>query len=394
MQEQAQAKQISLRLKKGKERPILQHHHWIYSGAIASQSGDGFFAEVFSHAEERLGVAMLNPGRSISGHMVAFGDQSLEEAFARRIAKAIELRKKLFDPAETNAIRLINAEGDGLPGLIVDSYNGVLVLQISHPGLESFKSLIVDLLVKEAAPRSVYEKSTSFLRKKEELEEAKGLLYGEDIPEVEVLENGLRYSVHVLEGQKTGLFLDQREMRLLVRQISKDKRVLNCFAYTGGFSISALQGGASHVDSVELSKKCEAAVEQNLALNGLDANRHRFLLEDAIDFVAKKPLDYDLVILDPPAFAKQKSSIDRAFRAYKDMNKTALEKMPSGSLLLTCSCSYHVGEELFQNILFRASLESGRKVRILDRHRQAHDHFVSIFHPESSYLKSMLLLVE
>ena len=228
----------------------------------------------------------------------------------------------------------------------------------------------------------------------EGLEEIRGHLYGQDIPEVEILENGLRYSVQVLEGQKTGLFLDQREMRLLVRQLSEGKRVLNCFAYTGGFSISALQGGATHVDSVELSKKCEPAIEKNLQLNNLPSEKHRFLLEDAIDFVAKKPLDYDLVILDPPAFAKQKGSVDRAFRAYKDMNKTAIEKLPSGSLLLTCSCSYHISEELFQNILFRASLESGRKVRILERHRQAHDHPISIFHPESSYLKSFLLVVE
>jgi 23S rRNA (cytosine1962-C5)-methyltransferase len=337
---------------------------------------------------------MLNPGRSISGHMIAFGQESFGEALSKRIEKAIALRKKIFDPQTTNAIRLINAEGDGLAGLIVDSYNGVLVLQISHPALESQKSLISELLIQYAAPRAIYEKSTSFLRKKEGLEEIKGLLYGSDIPEVEVLENGLRYSVQVLEGQKTGLFLDQREMRLLVRHLSRGRRVLNCFAYTGGFSISALQGGATCVDSVELSKKCEAAIDKNLQINGLDPTKHRFLQEDAIDFIVKKELDYDLVILDPPAFAKQKNSIDRAFRAYKDMNKTALQKMPSGSLLLTSSCSYHVGEDLFQNILFRAALESGRKVRILDKHRQAHDHPISIFHPESTYLKSLLLFVE
>ncbi|HEX2582913.1 MAG TPA: class I SAM-dependent rRNA methyltransferase [Chlamydiales bacterium] len=383
-----------MRLKKGKERPILQHHHWIYSGAIAEQKGEGLFAEVFSHEGTKLGLAMLNPGRSISGHMIAFGQESFGEALSKRIEKAIALRKKIFDPQTTNAIRLINAEGDGLAGLIVDSYNGVLVLQISHPALESQKSLISELLIQYAAPRAIYEKSTSFLRKKEGLEEIKGLLYGSDIPEVEVLENGLRYSVQVLEGQKTGLFLDQREMRLLVRHLSRGRRVLNCFAYTGGFSISALQGGATCVDSVELSKKCEAAIDKNLQINGLDPTKHRFLQEDAIDFIVKKELDYDLVILDPPAFAKQKNSIDRAFRAYKDMNKTALQKMPSGSLLLTSSCSYHVGEDLFQNILFRAALESGRKVRILDKHRQAHDHPISIFHPESTYLKSLLLFVE
>jgi 23S rRNA (cytosine1962-C5)-methyltransferase len=267
-------------------------------------------------------------------------------------------------------------------------------LQISHPALEALKSLIIDLLIRESTPRAIYEKSISFIRKKEGLEEIREHLYGEDLPEVEVLENGLRYVVQVLEGQKTGFFLDQREMRLLVRRLAKDRKILNCFAYTGGFSISALMGGATHVDSVELSKKCEPLISKNIELNGLNPERHRFLLEDAIEFIAKGPLHYDLVVLDPPAFAKQKNSVERAFFAYKDMNKTALEKMPSGSLLLTCSCSYHIGEELFQNILFRASLESGRKVRILERHRQAHDHPISIFHPESSYLKSFLLLVE
>ena len=385
--------ETSLHLKKGKERPLLQHHHWIYSGAIAKQKGDGPFAAVFSHEGAKLGVAMLTAGRSISGHMVAYGEESIEEALRRRIAKAIDVRKKWFDPS-TNALRLINAEGDGIPGLIVDSYNGALVLQISHPGLELLKPLIVDLLVKAAASQSIYEKSTSFLRKKEGLEEVRGLLYGNEVSEVEVLEKGLRYAVNLVEGQKTGLFLDQREMRLLVRQIAKEKRVLNCFAYTGGFSISALAGGAAQVDSVELSKKCEAAIAKNIALNGLDPDKHCFFLEDAIDFVAKKPLDYDLIILDPPAFAKQKNSVDRAFRAYKEMNKAAIKKMAPGALLLTCSCSYHIGEELFQNILFRAALEADRKVRILERHRQAHDHPVSIFHPESSYLKSLLLLVE
>ena len=220
----------------------------------------------------------------------------------------------------------------------------------------------------------------------------RGALYGEPTEEIEVLENGLRFAVDVVHGQKTGLFLDQRDNRALVRQLSSGRRVLNCFAYTGGFSIAAIQGGATSVDSVEISKKCEPWVEKNLALNGL--SNHRFLAEDAIDFIAKKELPYDLLILDPPAFVKKREDIDNAFRAYKDLNRMAIEKMPPNSLLLTCSCSYHVSEELFQNILFRASLEAKRTVRILGRHRQAHDHPISIFHPESSYLKSFLLAVE
>ncbi len=335
---------------------------------------------------------MLNQGRSILGHMVAFGNETLEEALFERICEAARLRSRWFDPKKTNAVRLINAEGDGVPGLIVDAYKDVLVMQVANPGIERIKGSITEHLIREFKPRALYEKSTSFMRKKEGLDEVRALLYGEDQPEIEVLENGLRYSVHVLEGQKTGLFLDQREMRALVRNVSENKRVLNCFAYTGGFSISALAGGALHVVRVEMSAKCGTRIEKNLELNAL--SNHRFICEDVFDYLKTAEWNYDLVILDPPAFVKKRNDIDKAFRAYKDLNAHAMRKMASGSLLLTCSCSYHVDESLFQNILFRAAHESGRKVRILEKHRQAHDHPISIFHPESSYLKSFLLYIE
>jgi 23S rRNA (cytosine1962-C5)-methyltransferase len=383
-----------LRLKKGKERPLRQHHHWIYSGAVANLPKEALFAKVESHEGDCLGTAMLTPGRSIVGHMLAWGEETLEQALSRRIRSAYALRSKLFDPTITNAIRLIHAEGDGIPGLIADLYKDVLVLQVSHPAMETLKSLLVQLFVQEIAPHAIYEKSTSFLRKKEGLSEAKSLLWGQEKPIVEVVENGLRYKVDLVEGQKTGLFLDQRDMRSLVRTLSPGKRVLNCFAYTGGFSVAALAGGALHVDSIDSSKKCEPAALENLRLNQLSVEQHRFLTEDAIDFIVKNPLPYDLVILDPPAFVKKKEDIDTAFRAYKELNRVALQKMPSSSLLLTCSCSYHVSEELFQNILFRAALEANRKVRIIGRHRQAFDHPTSLFHPESEYLKSLLLWVE
>ena len=380
-----------LRLKKGKEKPILQHHHWIYSGAIASLSEEGSVAEVETSSGDKLGLAILSKGHSIAAHMVAFGDETLENALKTRIAKAFDLRRRWFDPKRTNAIRLINAEGDGIPGLIVDSYDGVLVLQISHPALDSLKELIVSLLIDVCAPRAIYEKSTSFMRKKSGLEEARGLLYGAEYPEVEVLENGLKFSVDLLTGQKTGLFLDQREMRALVREQARGKRILNGFAYTGGFSISALAGGASHVDSVEISGRCRTPIEKNLSLNGL--SNHQFIEADFFEFLKTSDLSYDLVILDPPAFVKKRNDIATGFRAYKELNRHVLSKIPPSSLLLTCSCSYHVDEPLFQNILFRASLEAKRQVQILSRHRQAFDHPISIFHPESSYLKSFLLYV-
>ncbi|HEV7736213.1 MAG TPA: class I SAM-dependent rRNA methyltransferase [Chlamydiales bacterium] len=395
--QQSQKKQASIRLKKGKDRPLLQGHHWIYSGAIAENTTlkTDLFTRVLSHSGTMLGTAMLGAsGNSIVGHMLSIGEETIEEAISARIRSALALRARLFNPTVTNALRLINAEGDGIPGLIVDSYAGVLVLQISHPSLEGVKGKIMEELVAQAKPRAIYEKSTSFLRKKEGLEEVKGHLYGEEIKEVEILENGLRYSVDLLDSQKTGLFLDQREMRQIVNNLSVGKRVLNCFAYTGGFSVSALKGGATHVDSVETSQKCGNAIAKNILLNGLSTDQHRFFGEDAIRFVVNQKLDYDVVILDPPAFAKQKSALDKAFKAYKDLNKAAIEKMPAGSILITCSCSYHVSEELFQNILFRASLEAGRKVRIIGRHAMAPDHPISIFHPESSYLKSLILYID
>lgn len=326
---------------------------------------------------------MLNKGRSIVGHMLAFGEETISEALQKRIRQAGILRRKWFDESSTNAYRLINAEGDGIPGLVVDKYADVLVIQISNPGIEKLKTEIVSLLVVEMGPRAIYEKSTSFLRKKEGLEESKGWLYGEEIPSVDIVENGLPFTVNITEGQKTGFFLDQREMRALVRSLSANKRVLNCFAYTGGFSIAALAGGASHVDSVEISAKCK-----------FERPNHRFIQADVFDFLKTTDWNYDIVILDPPAFVKKREDIATAFRAYKDLNAQAMRNMLPGSLLLTSSCSYHVDETLFQNICFRAALEAGRNVRILERHRQAHDHPISIFHPESSYLKSFLLYVE
>jgi 23S rRNA (cytosine1962-C5)-methyltransferase len=334
---------------------------------------------------------MLNKGRSILGHMLAFGKETLEEALPRRIREAAELRKRWFDPKYTNAYRLINAEGDGIPGLIVDVYNDILVMQVANPGIERLKAQIAQYLIEEIKPRSLFEKSTSFMRRKEGLEEVRGLIYGEAKSEVEVLEKGLRYSVDVLEGQKTGLFLDQREMRSLIGELARDKRVLNCFAYTGGFSVAALAGGATHVDSVEMSAKCGPRIDKNLALNNLSG--HEFICEDVFGYFKKTDWNYDIVILDPPAFVKRREDIAKAFYAYKDLNRYAMEKMKPGSLLLTCSCSYHVDESLFQNILFRAASEAGRSVRIIEKHRQAHDHPISIFHPESSYLKSFLLYI-
>lgn len=388
--------QARVDLKKGKEKPILHKHHWIFSGAVKKISAykPGDLAEVFSSENEKLGTAILNQGHSITAHMLCFKEESVEDAIKDRIEKAFSFRKRWFDPAITNSYRLINAEGDAIPGLIVDSYADVLVLQISHPGIETLKELIIQNLISTCNPRAIIEKSTSFLRKKEGLNETRCHIWGEDLKIVEVLENGLSYSIDLYEGQKTGFFLDQRESRKMIAELSNGKRVLNCFAYTGGFSIAALSGNAQHVDSVEISAKCQSKVDTNIQLNKLDESKHRFICGDVFDFLKTCSWDYDIVILDPPAFVKKREDIAQAFRAYKDINAQAMRNMLPNSLLLTCSCSYHVEEELFQNILFRAALEANRSVKIISTHKMAYDHLVSIYHPESAYLKSFLLLVE
>ena len=385
----------SLSLRAGKERPLLQRHHWIYSGAIAKAPAyqEGDILPVHAHSGERLGLAMMRSKRSIMGHMIAFGDQSVEQALRENIRRAYQLRKRWVNSEKTNAWRLIHAEGDGIPGLIVDVYKDVLVMQISHPGIERLKTNILSILREELEPRSIFEKSTSFMRQQEGLAEVRAHLWGDPNPEVEVMESGLSYSIHVLDGQKTGFFLDQREMRSQIRSLSAGKRVLNVFSYTGAFSVAAFAGGAESVDSVEVGKFAIAGIEKNLKLNGCPMERHGLFAEDAFRFLKENPLAYDIVILDPPAFAKKRDDVAGAFRAYKELNRMVMEKLPAGSLLLTCSCSYHISDELFQNILFRAAHESGRSVQIVGQHRLAVDHPISLFHPESAYLKSRLLFL-
>jgi 23S rRNA (cytosine1962-C5)-methyltransferase len=386
----------SIILKPGKDRPIRQRHHWIYSGAVHSLPSKecGPIVSVLSAQGDHLGLAAINRGRSIVAHMMSFGNMTIESALRERIRQALALRRKWFDPDVTNAYRLINAEGDGIPGLIVDSYDNMFVMQISHPGIDAIKELLLSLLIEEAAPIGIYEKSTSFLRKKEGMEEVQAHRWGEKLSSVIIRENHLQFKVDLETGQKTGWFLDQREMRKQVFELSKNRRVLNMFAYSGGFSIAALAGQAISATSVEISARCQGLVDENLALNGICPDRHRFIQTDAFDFLKKESLPYDLIILDPPAFVKKREDIATAFRAYKELNRITIEKMAPQSLLMSCSCSYHVDEALFQNILFRAALEANRSVRIVGRHRLAIDHPISIFHPESAYLKSLVLYIE
>lgn len=391
----------AVRLKAGKEKPIKNRHHWIFSGAIESlpEFSDGEVLKVVSHAGENLGIAYFNRHAKITGRMIAFGDviatsQEIQEAIHTRLSQAKSLREQLFKGLDTTAYRLVNGEGDLLPGLIIDRYADVFVLQIGTLGMEKLKPLVVSWLKNTFHPRSIYEKSLLPSRKEEGLSDFQAALDGE-IPaqEVFITENGVKFGVSILHGQKTGFFLDHREMRQTISNYCKGKRVLNCFAYTGGFSVYAALKGALAVDSVDISASAMAQAEKNMQLNGIDAAHHRFITADVFQFLREQPLDYDVVILDPPAFAKRQKDVVAACRGYKDINRVAMQKMPKNSLLMTSSCSYHVDEALFQTVVFQAAVESGKDVKIIGRHAMAPDHPINICHPESDYLKSLILFV-
>jgi 23S rRNA (cytosine1962-C5)-methyltransferase len=382
-------------LKKGREKSLLRKHQWIFSGAIFSmpEFEDGEILPVYDCDGGFLATAYFHRTNSIAGRVLSFEQEGVEKILSQRISEAYEMRKQLFDPSVTNAFRVINAEGDCLPGLIVDKYSDLLVIQINTCGMQRLKPLIIECLVRILRPKAIYEKSISSARRQEGLQDEQGYVWGEEIKEVTVLENGMTFLISIEQGQKTGFFLDQRNMREWIGEHALNKKVLNCFSYTGGFSLYALKGGASRVDSVDICANALAYSEKNTLLNGFELDRHRMIREDVFDFLKHSPMDYGLVILDPPAFAKKRGDVNSACMGYKEINRLALQKIPSKSLLLTSSCSYFIDESLFQNLLFQAACEAGRSVKIISRHRQASDHPISLYHPEGEYLKSLFLYI-
>ena len=389
-------KEPAVILKKDKDKPIRNRHHWIFSGAVGSLPAfeDGAILPVRSDSGDLLGYAYFNVKSSIIGRMLSFDKTAPLEAVEKNIDEALALRKMLLFE-KTNACRLINAEGDNLPGLIVDRYDDILVIQIATLGMEKLKPLILSSLIKKISPRSIYERSNLPTRREEGLTDFEGHLYGDRVETVEIKEDGVRFLVEILGSQKTGFFLDLREMRQLVKSLAEGRTVLNCFCYTGAFSIAALAGNAAKVDSVDSSERAIELARRNFELNGFSEKANRFFVEDVFEFLRRKEdRSYDLIILDPPAFAKKKTDVVQACRGYKDINRLAIGKILPRGLLLTFSCSYFVNEALFQKVIFQAAAEARRKVRLLQRHHLAHDHPVNIFHPESEYLKSLVLYVE
>lgn len=386
----------SVILKPGKEKSLLQRHPWIFSGAVASFPDfvNGEVLDVYSSQNQYLATAYFHKEASLSGRVLSFSKEKVEDVVHDKIKSAIYLRKELFSGKSTNSYRLINAEGDGLPGLIVDVYDTVLVVQISTTGMDRLRSLIVKALVEALHPTTIYEKSTSSSRVKEGLGPVEQLLYGEKKEEVVITENGIHFLVPIVGGQKTGFFFDQRENRHLVQSFAKDKRVLNCFSYTGGFSLYAMQGSAKIVTSVDVSEKALQYLDKSLSLNHFPPEKHHSKQEDAFSFLRNDPLAYDLVILDPPAFAKKQGDVIQACKGYKEINQVVMKKIPSGSFLLTCSCSYFIDMGLFNKVIFQAAADSKRSVQIINYHALSSDHPISIYNPEGNYLKSLLLFIK
>ncbi len=384
-------------LKRGREKSVRARHHWIFSGAVARVEGEaspGAIAAVRDSAGAVLGYGCYGGRASIAVRMLTFGDRPFTTDVLRGLIRAaIARRRDTPLLAGTDAVRLVFSEGDALPGLIVDSYNGHLVLQSLTAGIDHLRNDIAGILVDELAPASLYERSDHAGRALEGLSEASGQLVGSTPDAVEIHEGGVAFVVDITRGQKTGFFLDQRDTRALVRSVAAGRRALDLFCYQGGFSLAALAGGARSCVAVDASEAACAAARRNIAHNAFDAPAE-LVCADVFEFIRARAIDADLVIIDPPAFAKSREAVARAARGYKDINLNVLRACPPGSLVLTCSCSRFVDAALFQKIVFGAAADANRAVSILRRTHQPADHPVNIYHPETEYLTALLLSVE
>lgn len=389
----------SIRLHEGKERSLLRQHPWVFAGSVARGKADpGETVRVESHDGRFLAWAAYSPSSNIRVRAWSFDEaERIEPAFfQRRIATALALRRRLA-PA-SDGVRLIHGEADGLPGLIVDRYGDLLSAQFLSAGTERWRDTIADLLMKETGARALYERSDSGVRGLEGLEPRTGWLRGEGASEVTIREHDWRLTLDVATGHKTGFYLDQRDNRARFAQLVRTlgaKRVLNCYCYTGGFSVAALAGGASHVTSVDSSAPALERVNAHVRLNGFDDAKSTGVDADVNAYLRQALKDgarFDAIVLDPPKFAPTAAHADRASRAYKDINRLALKLLQPGGLLLTFSCSGGIGAELFHKIVAGAAMDAGADGAILQRLEAAPDHPSTLFFPEGEYLKGLVVL--
>ncbi len=377
-------------LKEGREKTLKLGHPWIFSKGIERFSGvNGQLVEIFSHKGEHLGIGYVNTKSNIRLRMLGFLETQRENLLDRLIKNSIKKRENL--QINSNALRLVNGENDGLCGLIVDLYDRTAVVQFGTLGMELLKDEVVQALKSSLDIKAIYEKSTSISRKEEGLLPHKGWLTEEKSAQpIEIFEHDVRFLVDVVHGQKTGFFLDQREMRFYLRSYVRDKKVLNLCAYSGGFSLHALKAKALKVVSVDISGEACRQMQENTDLNGLE--NHEIIESDVFSFLQNTTEMFDVVIVDPPAFIKSKKDTSKGVRAYRELNRMALRRVQPGGVLMTSSCSYNLEESLFDTILLEASLMEKRDVKLVQRHLMAPDHLKNIAFREGEYLKTMVLL--
>ena len=387
-------------LRKGKEESLKRFHPWIFSGAVHHIEGEpkeGDIVEVLNSEGRFIALGHWQIG-SIAVRVLTFRHQKIDAEFwKKRLSSALDVRRSIGVAGTdyNNMYRLVHGEGDNLPGLIIDIYGKNAVMQAHSVGMHVCRMEIAQALksVMGEELKAVYYKSETTLPFKASLGQENGFILGESDDNIAV-ENGLRFHIDWLKGQKTGFFVDQRDNRALVERYARGRKVLNMFCYTGGFSVYAMRGGAELVHSVDSSAKAVDLVNANIALNFPGDNRHKAFAEDAFRFLDQMDGQYDLVILDPPAFAKHKDALKNALRGYTKLNAKAFEKMPPGSILFTFSCSQAVNKDQFRMAVFTAAAMARRKVRILHQLHQPADHPINIYHPEGEYLKGLVLWVE
>ena len=385
-------------LKRGKEESLKRFHPWVFSGAIARMDKveEGDLVTVYDHEGNLIGNGHFQIG-SIAVRILSFDDTEIDgNFFLRRLCEAFKMRQALgLLRPDNNAFRLVHGEGDFLPGLVIDIYGTTAVMQAHSPGMHFARHLIADALTQlpDGVVKNVYYKSETTLPYKAQLDPQNTYIKGSFDSDV-AMENGLKFHVDWLKGQKTGFFVDQRENRALLEHYAKDRRVLNMFCYTGGFSFYALRGGAELVHSVDSSAKAISLTDANVELNFPDCERHQSFAVDAFKYLDEMTTSYNLIILDPPAFAKHKSALRNALIGYRKLNAKAFEKIEPGGILFTFSCSQAVNKEQFRLAVFSAAAMSKRKVRILHQLTQPADHPINIYHPEGEYLKGLVLYVE
>jgi len=392
---------IRIRLKPGKDKSITRKHPWVFSGAIKVIEGEieeGDFVQVIANKGRHLGYGHYQDG-SIAVRVLLFNDEDLNEnLYEDRIASAYKLRDSLgfIDNDQTNIFRLIHAEGDFLPGLVIDHYAGNLVVQCHSIGMyrdiEKIKTALVNVIGDKV--KSIYLKCSSTLPKYYENYNGDGFIHKEvTVPQV-ALEYGNKFAINWVTGQKTGFFIDQRENRKLLSRYSKGKKVLNTFCYSGGFSVFALAAEAKLVHSLDASQKAIDLTDENVTLGNFEETKHKSIIDDAMDFIKELPEDYDVIVLDPPAFAKHRSAKHNAIQGYKRLNAHAIRQIKPGGIIFTFSCSQVVDKVLFNNTIIAAAIAAERKVRILEQLHQPADHPISSTHPEGEYLKGLVIQVE